>query len=120
MHEKSLNLAKTRKALKLISAANFEGVEFCGFSAISSEYILLRRAIGVANFAVDSGGPGSGSAYNSLVRRNVPVSRHGNFGQLSFADGRADKLCWLVRDTHSLKRILANPSTINNPDRKQL
>jgi prepilin-type N-terminal cleavage/methylation domain-containing protein/prepilin-type processing-associated H-X9-DG protein len=71
-------------------------------------------------FAVDTGGAGSGSAYSSFVWRNSPASRHGNSGQMSFADGHAGKMKWVVGDTHNLKGVWAKSSTINNPDKKQL
>ncbi len=71
-------------------------------------------------FAVDSGGAGSGSGYSSAIWRNSPSSRHGNFGQMSFADGHANKMKWLVGSTHTLQGVYANSGVINNPDRKQL
>ena len=71
-------------------------------------------------FAVDSGGAGSGSGYSSAVWRNVVASRHGNYGQMSFADGHADKLKWSVGSTKNLKGINANSGVINNADRKKV
>ncbi|HTI98923.1 MAG TPA: prepilin-type N-terminal cleavage/methylation domain-containing protein [Dongiaceae bacterium] len=35
--------------------------------------------------------------------RNIPASRHGNFGLFSYADGHADKIKWLEGKTRSLK-----------------
>jgi len=35
--------------------------------------------------------------------RNIPASRHGNGGQLSFADGHAQRLKWLEPTTQSLR-----------------
>ena len=47
-------------------------------------------------FAVDYTGKGPGW-------RNIPSSRHGNAGQLSFADGHAAKMKWLQATTQSLR-----------------
>ncbi len=35
--------------------------------------------------------------------RNIPASRHGNYGQISFADGHAQKMQWLEPTTQGLK-----------------
>ncbi len=35
--------------------------------------------------------------------RNVPGSRHGNFGQLSYADGHAAKMKWLMSTTQNMR-----------------
>jgi prepilin-type N-terminal cleavage/methylation domain-containing protein len=35
--------------------------------------------------------------------RNVPSSRHGNFGQLSYSDGHAQSMHWLEATTHTLQ-----------------
>jgi prepilin-type N-terminal cleavage/methylation domain-containing protein/prepilin-type processing-associated H-X9-DG protein len=35
--------------------------------------------------------------------RNIPASRHGNYGQISFADGHAAKMKWLEPTTQNLK-----------------
>jgi prepilin-type processing-associated H-X9-DG protein len=35
--------------------------------------------------------------------RNIPASRHGNYGQLSFADGHAQKMKWLEPSTQWLR-----------------
>ncbi|MGC3959758.1 MAG: hypothetical protein QM813_18100 [Verrucomicrobiota bacterium] len=71
-------------------------------------------------FAVDSGGAGSKTAANSQVWRNVPSSRHGNFTQMSFADGHAGILKWTLPSTQNLQGLEANSSVINNADKKQL
>jgi prepilin-type N-terminal cleavage/methylation domain-containing protein/prepilin-type processing-associated H-X9-DG protein len=71
-------------------------------------------------FAVDSGGAGSGSAYNSDIWRNVVSSRHGDFGQLSYADGHAGIMKWLEPDTYSLQGVYAVSKEINNLDKKQV
>jgi prepilin-type N-terminal cleavage/methylation domain-containing protein/prepilin-type processing-associated H-X9-DG protein len=70
-------------------------------------------------FAVDSGGAGSRSGYSSAQWRNPPSSRHGNYGQMSFADGRADHMKWVNGTT---KNLMGNDATgvINDADKKQL
>jgi prepilin-type N-terminal cleavage/methylation domain-containing protein/prepilin-type processing-associated H-X9-DG protein len=35
--------------------------------------------------------------------RNIPASRHGNYGQISFADGHDEKMRWLEPTTEGLK-----------------
>ena len=71
-------------------------------------------------FAVDSGAPGSHTTYNDDIWRNVPASRHGNYGQFSYADGHAGKLKWVVGNTHALQGMDASSGVFNNPDRKQV
>ncbi|MGA2543227.1 MAG: prepilin-type N-terminal cleavage/methylation domain-containing protein [Verrucomicrobiota bacterium] len=44
-----------------------------------------------------------GSGGTEYVWRNVPSSRHGNFGQISFADGHAAKMKWLEPKTPALQ-----------------
>ena len=46
-----------------------------------------------------------GSGGNEYVWRNVVSSRHGNFGQISFADGHAAKMRWLEPKTQGLKGL---------------
>jgi prepilin-type N-terminal cleavage/methylation domain-containing protein/prepilin-type processing-associated H-X9-DG protein len=70
-------------------------------------------------YAIDSGS-GSQTTYNSQQWRNVPSSRHGNYGQVSFADGHAGKIKWLEPDTQFLQGLLANSKEFNNTDKKQL
>jgi prepilin-type N-terminal cleavage/methylation domain-containing protein/prepilin-type processing-associated H-X9-DG protein len=70
-------------------------------------------------FAVDSG-VNTMTAWNSQIWRNVPASRHGNFGQFSYADGHADKLKWLVGSTKNLKGLNADSGVFSNPDKKQI
>jgi prepilin-type N-terminal cleavage/methylation domain-containing protein/prepilin-type processing-associated H-X9-DG protein len=85
----------------------------------SSSTLSTKTSIDDGYFAVDSG-KGSHTTYNSQIWRNVPASRHGDFGQMSFADGHADKLKWLEPDTHSLQGQDANSKEFNNVDRRQL
>ena len=81
---------------------------------------LNQTSIDDGYYAVDSGGSGSASSYQSSVWRNSPSSRHGNYGQMSFADGHADHMKWLDGSTKSLMGILADSHVINNPDRRQM
>jgi prepilin-type N-terminal cleavage/methylation domain-containing protein/prepilin-type processing-associated H-X9-DG protein len=81
---------------------------------------LNQTSIDDGYFAVDSGGAGSASAYNSSVWRNSPSSRHGSYGQMSFADGHADHMKWLDGSTKSLMGIQADSHVINNPDKRQM
>jgi len=71
-------------------------------------------------FAVDSGGAGSKTVYNSAVWRNVPSSRHGNYTQLSFAGGHAGILKWRLPGTQYLQGLDANSGVVNNADKRQL
>jgi len=76
-------------------------------------------------YAIDSGGiANSATAYNSAVWRNVVSSRHGNFGQFSYADGHAGKIKWKVANTRTMKGTSdggnSNSGVINNEDKKQV
>jgi len=71
-------------------------------------------------FAVDSGGDGSASIYSSATWRNVVSSRHGNYGQLSFADAHAEHIKWLEPDTASLQGINAVSKETDNTDKRQV
>jgi prepilin-type N-terminal cleavage/methylation domain-containing protein/prepilin-type processing-associated H-X9-DG protein len=44
-----------------------------------------------------------GSGGTEFIWRNVPSSRHGNFGQMSFSDGHAAKMKWIEPKTQSLQ-----------------
>ena len=71
-------------------------------------------------FAVDDGTTGSYFTYNSRQWRNVVSNRHGNRGQLSYADGHADLLKWLEPDTQTLQGVDAQSAEFNNRDKHQL
>jgi prepilin-type N-terminal cleavage/methylation domain-containing protein/prepilin-type processing-associated H-X9-DG protein len=88
----------------------------------SSGIASTQTSIDDGYFAVDSGGPGSFSTYNGALWRNVLSARHGNYGQISFADGHADKLKWVLGSTQNLKGVNATPTPaiFNSPDRKLL
>jgi prepilin-type N-terminal cleavage/methylation domain-containing protein/prepilin-type processing-associated H-X9-DG protein len=55
-----------------------------------------RSSIDDGYYAVESANKGPGW-------RNIPASRHGNGGQMSFADGHAERLKWREPTTRSLK-----------------
>ncbi len=86
----------------------------------SASTLDTKTSIDDGFFAVDSGASGSQTTYNSQIWRNVPSSRHGNFGQMSFADGHAGKLKWVVGSTRTLMGKNANSGVFNNEDRRQL
>jgi prepilin-type N-terminal cleavage/methylation domain-containing protein/prepilin-type processing-associated H-X9-DG protein len=85
----------------------------------SASTLSTQTSIDDGFFAVDSGN-GSLTTWNSQQWRNVPSSRHGNFTQLSFADGHVDKIKWLLPDTQFLRGLNANSAEFNNVDKKQL
>jgi prepilin-type N-terminal cleavage/methylation domain-containing protein/prepilin-type processing-associated H-X9-DG protein len=71
-------------------------------------------------FAVDAGNSGSLTPYNSVLWRNVASSRHGNYAQISYADGHAGSLKWVVGTTQTLHGLNANSQVSNNADRRKL
>ena len=52
--------------------------------------------------------------------RNVPASRHGNNGQLSYADGHAEKMKWLEPRTKTLKGLGASSGVFKDRDLHQI
>jgi prepilin-type N-terminal cleavage/methylation domain-containing protein/prepilin-type processing-associated H-X9-DG protein len=73
-------------------------------------------------FAIDSGGTAAKSitSFGSKIFRNVVSSRHGNFGQMSFADGHAGIMKWKEPDTQYLQGVLAASGESLNTDKQQL
>jgi len=49
-------------------------------------------------FAIESASPKLSGNW-----RNIPASRHGNYGQIAYADGHAQKMKWFEPTTRSLK-----------------
>lgn len=88
----------------------------------SSGVAANQSSIDDGYFAVDSGAAGSRTTYSSQIWRNVVSSRHGDYGQMSFADGHADKMKWLLGSTKALKGRDASPTpaAFNSTDRRQL
>lgn len=85
----------------------------------SGSTLVSKTSVDDGYFAVDSGN-GSQTRHNSQIWRNVVSGRHGDFGQLSFADGHAGKLKWQLPGTSKLQGLNASSGTFNNADRKQL
>ena len=79
-----------------------------------------KTSIDDGYFAVDDGTSGSYFTYNSRQWRNVLSSRHGNRGQLSYADGHAAYLKWVENDTQNLVGVNAQSAEFNNRDKQQL
>jgi len=72
-------------------------------------------------FAVPDGTGACGlPGWNAKGWQNVPSSRHGNFGELSYADGHAALMKWLEPDTQRLQGIYAASGEFNNKDKRQL
>ncbi len=61
-----------------------------------------------------------GSAGNDYVWRNVPSSRHGDFGQTSFADGHVAKMKWLEPKTQNLQGLNSTGTAPVDLDLKQI
>lgn len=81
---------------------------------------MYSTSIDDGYFCVESGGTGCFFSWMSQGWRNVPSSRHGNYTQLSFADGHVDKLRWLHPSTKRLQGVNAQSGVLNNPDKRQL
>ena len=113
---------KERIKLALVRAPGPGEASFFIDEQSSSGIAKNQTSIDDGYFAVDSGGPGSHTTYSSQIWRNVVSCRHGNFGQMSFADGHADKLKWTLGSTKDLKGIDASPTpgAFNSPDRQRL
>jgi prepilin-type N-terminal cleavage/methylation domain-containing protein/prepilin-type processing-associated H-X9-DG protein len=64
-----------------------------------SNPVQAKSSIDDGYYAVESGVKGQGPYW-----RNIPASRHGNGGLLSFADGHAGRFKWRESTTRNLKR----------------
>lgn len=64
-----------------------------------SDPIQVKSSIDDGYYAVEAGTIGKGPLW-----RNIPASRHGNGGQLSFTDGHAERFKWRESTTRNLKR----------------
>jgi|SRR5450756_2557563 len=51
---------------------------------------------------------------------NVPASRHGNYGQFSYADGHSGKMKWVEKNTQRLKGINAQSGKFGDLDLHQV
>jgi prepilin-type N-terminal cleavage/methylation domain-containing protein/prepilin-type processing-associated H-X9-DG protein len=86
----------------------------------SSSTLQSGTSIDDGYYAIDSGAPGSLTPGTGPEWRNVPSSRHGNYGQLSFADGHAEKMKWVEPKTHLLQGLNASSGVVDDLDLKQL
>ena len=85
--------------------------------------IAAKSSIDDGYFAVDDGTAGSEFTANAKQFRNLMSSRHGNFGQLSYADGHVGHMKWLESDTQRLQVLnwtSATSAEFNNRDKHQL
>ena len=95
--------------------------EQSGPAASSLAVVSGSSSIDDGYFAVDSGGTAeSGIGYSSSKWRNALSSRHGNYGQISFTDGHASRMKWLLPSTKSLHGTSSDSGVINNADKEQL
>jgi|ERR1035437_3647843 prepilin-type N-terminal cleavage/methylation domain-containing protein/prepilin-type processing-associated H-X9-DG protein len=79
----------------------------------SSSALQSQTSIDDGYYALNYGDTGQ-------VWRNVPASRHGNYGQFSFADGHANKMKWLEPRTRTLKGLDASSGAFKDRDLHQL
>jgi prepilin-type N-terminal cleavage/methylation domain-containing protein/prepilin-type processing-associated H-X9-DG protein len=105
---------------KLVSVQNPGPSDASFFFDEQAGETATRDSIDDGYFAVDDGTSGSYFTYNSRQFRNVLSSRHGNFAQLSYADGHSAKMKWLEPDTSSLQGLNATSAEFNNNDKHQL
>ena len=106
--------------LKLSSVSNPGPSDASFFFDEQSSPVQTKTSVDDGYFAVDEGTSGSYFTYNSRQWRNVLSARHGNFGQLSFADGHSGRIKWLLADTQTLQGNDAQSATFNNADKHQL
>jgi prepilin-type N-terminal cleavage/methylation domain-containing protein/prepilin-type processing-associated H-X9-DG protein len=73
-----------------------------------------------SNCSIDDGYYAVDYPATGQVWRNVPASRHGNFGQFSFADGHSDKMRWRELRTRTLKGLNASSGVFKDRDLHQI
>lgn len=101
--------------------ASFFMDEQSGPAATTIPIAVGSSSIDDGYFAVDSGGTAAtGTGYSSSKWRNVLSARHGNYGQMSFADGHAGRMKWSLGSTKTLRGLNCDSLVINNADKKQL
>jgi len=113
----------TKEHLKFTSVINPGPSDASFFFDEQASPIANRSSIDDGYFAVDDGTSGSEFTANSRQVRNLVSSRHGNFGQLSYADGHAGHMKWLEPDTQHLQVVgwlSATSAEFNNRDKQQL
>jgi prepilin-type N-terminal cleavage/methylation domain-containing protein/prepilin-type processing-associated H-X9-DG protein len=84
--------------LKFIDVKNPAPALASFFFDEQSDAVLSLCSIDDGYFAIESASPKLTGNW-----RNIPASRHGNYGQLSYADGHAEKMRWLEPTTETLK-----------------
>jgi prepilin-type N-terminal cleavage/methylation domain-containing protein/prepilin-type processing-associated H-X9-DG protein len=113
----------TKEHLKFTSVINPGPSDASFFFDEQASPIANRSSIDDGYFAVDDGTSGSEFTANARQFRNLVSSRHGNFGQLSYADGHAGHMKWLEPDTQNLQVMnwtSAMSAEFNNRDKHQL
>jgi prepilin-type N-terminal cleavage/methylation domain-containing protein/prepilin-type processing-associated H-X9-DG protein len=110
----------TPEHLKLTSVINPGPSDASFFFDEQSSTTPATTSIDDGYFAVDDGTTGSYFTYNSRQWRNVLSARHGDFGQVSYADGHAGKMKWSEPDTQWLQGVNSQSAEFNNTDKKQL
>ena len=83
----------------------------------SSSPLTTQTSIDDGYYAVDSGSGASMTSWNTDEWRNVPSSRHGNFGVFSYADGHVDRIKWALSSTHKLKGLDAHSGAFPDADK---
>ncbi|MBC8096760.1 MAG: prepilin-type N-terminal cleavage/methylation domain-containing protein [Akkermansiaceae bacterium] len=73
-----------------------------------------------ANNSIDDGYYAVQFNQTGQVWRNVPSSRHGNAGQLSFSDGHVQKMKWLEGKTRRLQGKGASSGVFKDRDLRQI
>jgi prepilin-type N-terminal cleavage/methylation domain-containing protein/prepilin-type processing-associated H-X9-DG protein len=113
----------TKEHLKLTSVNNPGPSDASFFFDEQANPLADKSSIDDGYFAVDDGTSGSEFTANARQFRNLVSSRHGNSGQLSYADGHAGHMKWLEPDTQHLQVLNwtdAMSAEFNNLDKQQL
>jgi prepilin-type N-terminal cleavage/methylation domain-containing protein/prepilin-type processing-associated H-X9-DG protein len=86
----------------------------------AAAFFVDEQSDPVGASSIDDGYYAVNFADTGQTWRNVPASRHGNFGQLSFADGHAEKMKWLEPKTKTLKGRGASSGAFKDRDLHQI
>jgi prepilin-type processing-associated H-X9-DG protein len=70
----------------------------------------------ISNNSIDDGYYAVQFNQTGQVWRNVPASRHGRYGQFSFADGHVERLNWVEPKTHRLQGRNASSGVFKDRD----
>jgi len=112
-----------KEHLKLSSVISPGPSDASFFLDEQTDPVAAKSSIDDGYFAVDDGTSGSEFTANSRQFRNLVSSRHGNYGQVSYADGHAGQMKWREPDTQSIKVVnwlSATSAEFNNTDKQQL